>query len=168
MLSAIIKVTKHSLCLKNGIEVDVSLLKAKISAYLELQDRIIIKLWTAVDAKKEQAGYDLCRNIFCYSKEDGSLIWQVEQAYHPDTREPLDEVFKNLKLYIKQDDGSYERFSDLKEYPWDDVVAGNSYHKSFRVGVDRLSSMTWSQFPQEYWIDYETGKLEWFAFHQKI
>jgi len=141
-----------------------------VLSYLEFQDRMIVVLhWYHASNL-----FNIYRNLFCYSKEDGSLIWQVEQAYDPDTREPLDEVFKYIGLSIEGEGGTWlsleENGSKVVKHQCDDgsEVTGQVYLNEFRYGTDKLDSMTWSQFSQEYWIDYETGKLEWFAFHQKI
>ncbi|MEW6647895.1 MAG: hypothetical protein AB1450_11905 [Pseudomonadota bacterium] len=147
--------------LVNGKEVECA---GPVLSYLEFNERLIVLLnWYHASNL-----YDIYRNIFCYAKSDGHLIWQIEQPFHSETGALLEEVFKNIKLYIRQNDGSYKRFGDQNKYPWDDVVAGSSYPKPFRPGIDRLETMTWSQFPQEYYVDYETGKLTWFAKHQKI
>jgi len=165
-MSDVIYADEDKLKLKSGIVFDFAELGTFLNAYLELQDRIVFHVYHG-DIEERKPTYNLCRNIFCYSKADGHLIWQVEQAYGRD-HQPLEAVYKNIKLYIKQDDGSYERFSDPEEYPWDDEVPGTSYLKPFRYGEDRLATMTLCDFPSEYWIDYETGKVEWFAIHQKV
>jgi len=159
---------KTKVQLSNGAQI-IMPCKGKLWAYLEFIDRVVLVV-NIYDTKH----CNQFRNLFCYSKDDGHLIWQVEQAYHPDTKEPLDEVFKYIALHIRGEDGqwlSIEENGSLEvdhKCADDSEVGGQIYLKPFRYGVDRLSSMTWSQFPQEYWIDYETGKLEWFAYHQKI
>jgi hypothetical protein len=132
-----------------------------VLSYLELQDRLIVVLhWYHASNL-----FNLCRNIFCYAKEDGHLIWQVEQPYGRD-HQPLEAVYKYIKLQILQADGSYLDESDAFECM--DGVIGETYLKPFRAGTDRLKTMTLCAFPSEYWIDYETGKVEWFAIHQKV
>jgi len=163
---------RDRLVTKSGIELNFIELGTFLNAYLELQERIIVHVYHDID--KRQPIFNLCRNLFCYSKEDGSLIWQIDQAYHPDTREPLDEVFKYIGLCVEKEKGQWlsleENGSKIARHRCLDgsEIEGQIYFKPFRYGIDKLDTMTWSQFPQEYWIDYETGKLEWFAYHQKI
>jgi hypothetical protein len=176
MATEINEILKSRIRLCNDIEIDVSKFKAKISSYLELQDRVILKLWTDVDANKEKPGFVLCRNLFCYRKQDGSLIWQVEQPYdgfQPD-KPLLDEVFKFIGLSVLGHNGLTiplsENGSIVKEHRLENgsIVSGQVYLNQFRYGIDRLKTLTLSNFPNEYWVDYETGKLEWIQFHQKI
>ena len=148
--------------LSNALAIDIAC-KGKLWSYLELQDRILL-LVNIYDIER----CNQYRNIFCHAKTDGSLLWQVQQPYDHRNGKPLEEVFKNIKLYIEQSDGKLKRYGDPKEYPWDNQVAGNAYDKPFRKGLDKIGTMTLGQFPNEYWIDYETGKLEWIAIHQKI
>jgi len=132
-----------------------------VLSYLELLDRLIVVLhWYHATNL-----FDIRRNIFCYAKADGHLIWQVEQPYGRD-HQPLEAVYKYVKIHIKQGDDSYLDASDAFECA--DGVIGEAYLKPFRYGVDRLSAMTLHDYPSEYWIDYETGKIEWFAIHQKV
>jgi hypothetical protein len=165
MESTIIEVKRGHLRLANGVEINVSGFKAKIASYLEFPDRVIIRTWTAVDTEKEEAGYNLCRNIFCYSKEDGHLIWQVEQAYGRD-HQPLEAVYKYINLKVRKADGSYDYAHESIQH--ESGIWGKIYLKPFRHGVDKLEAMTLADYPSEYWIDYETGKVEWFAIHQKV
>ena len=164
-MSEVAFANEDRLKLKSGVVFDFVKLGTFLNSYIELQDRIIFHFFH--DVEQRQPTFNLCRNIFCYSKQDGHLIWQIEQPYGRD-HQPLEAVYKNIKLYVKQEDGAYERFSDMNEYPWDDEVPGTFYPKPFRYGTDKLSTMTLAEYPSEYWVDYETGKVEWFAIHQKI
>jgi len=134
--------------------------EGKLWSYLELLDRVILVV-NIYDTKH----CNQFRNIFCYSKEDGHLIWQVEQAYGRD-HQPLEAVYKYVNLKVKQDDGSYDY--GHKSIQHECGIWGKVYFEPFRYGVDRLEAMTLCEFPSEYWIDYETGKVEWFAIHQKV
>jgi len=150
---------KARLQLSNGVQI-IMPCKGKLWSYLEFIDRVILVV-NIFDTNH----CNQFRNIFCYSKEDGHLIWQVEQPYGRD-HQPLEAVYKYIKIHIKQGDDSYLDASEAFECA--DGVIGEAYLKPFRYGVDRLSAMTLYDFPSEYWIDYETGKVEWFAIHQKV
>ena len=67
-----------------------------VLSYLELQDKLIVLLnWY-----HSSNLLNIYRNIFCYSKKDGSLLWQVQQPYDRRDGGALEEVFKNIKLQI--------------------------------------------------------------------
>jgi hypothetical protein len=160
-------VEEKEIAFDNGIVLRMPC-KGEIWSYLELLDRVIVVLFV-FDTKR----CNQFRNIFCYAKEDGHLIWQVEQPYGRD-HQPLEAVYKYIALHIRGEDGGWlsiaENGSIEVDHELDDgsEVGGQIYLKPFRYGVDRLSAMTLHEFPSEYWIDYETGKVEWFAIHQKV
>jgi len=155
----VVHADKDRMEFSNGIQI-IMPCEGKLWSYLELIERAILVV-NIYDTKR----CNQFRNIFCYSKADGHLIWQVEQPYGRD-HQPLEAVYKYVKIHIKQGDDSYLDASDAFECA--DGVIGEAYLKPFRYGVDRLSAMTLHEFPSEYWIDYETGKVEWFAIHQKV
>ena len=111
-------------------------------------------------------GCDQYRNIFCWRKADGGLLWQVARAVRPDGRE-CEGVYKYLELKVRQPDGSYVDESEVEEGQPEEIL-GMFYLKPFRVGVDRLVSMTWEEYPCEVEVDYETGGVRFVALHQKV
>ena len=149
--------------LKSGIVLDFVKLGTFLNTYLELQDRIIFHFYHDVEQRKPT--FNLCRNIFCYSKQDGHLIWQIEQPYGRD-HQPLEAVYKYINLKVKQKDDTYAYAHESIQH--EDRIWGKVYLKPFRYGVDKLEAMTLAEYPSEYWVDYETGKVEWFAIHQKV
>jgi len=162
-MSAVIKVDKSRIKLCNGVEINPIEFGGRIQSYLELQDRIILHLYH--NTRYSKPNYNIYRNIFCYSKQDGHLIWQIEQPYGRD-HQPLEAVYKNINLKVKQKDGTYDYAHESIQHG--DRIWGKVYLKPFRYGVDKLEAMTLAEYPSEYWVDYETGKVEWFAIHQKI
>lgn len=163
---------RKKISLSNDIIIDVSLIGARLRSYLQLEECIILHVFHNPDIYKPS--YNIYRNIFCHAKTDGSLLWQVQQPYDHRNGKPLEEVFKNIGLYIADDQGGWlsieENGSEIVEHCDQEgkTVIGQKYFGAFRPGIDRLETMTLGQFPNEYWIDYETGKLEWIAIHQKI
>jgi hypothetical protein len=103
-MSEVIYADEDKLKLRSGIVFDFVKLGTFLNSYLELQDRIIFHFFH--DVEQRQPTFNLCRNIFCYAKEDGHLIWQVEQAYGRD-HQPLEAVYKYIALHIRGEDGGW-------------------------------------------------------------
>jgi len=108
---------------------------------------------------------DQCRNIFCWRKEDGGLLWQVARAVRPDGRE-CEGAYKYLELKVRMEDGSYCYAGESVRHG--ERLWGGVYLKPFRVGEDRLLAMTLEEYPCEVEVDYETGAVRFLALHQKV
>ena len=153
--------------LSHGIHITMPC-EGQLWSYIELIDRVIVVV-NIYDIRH----CNQYRNIFCYSKQDGHLIWQIEQPYGRD-HQPLEAVYKYIALNIKGDNGhwlSIEENGSLEvDHKLEDgsEISGQVYLKPFRYGIDKLATMTLAEYPSEYWVDYETGKVEWFAIHQKV
>jgi len=133
--------------LKNGKELK---LPDKISFYIELQTKILVLTYYPTEdlpVDKE----DIYRNIFCYDKETGREIWQVESQE--------ESPYVGLHLGIKKEEGDYE---------WQEIVEKGSIEKIeytselFRKDKDKVAAVTFNS--HQYYIDIETGKVEWFGY----
>ncbi len=148
----------------NGIELEMPC-EGELWSYLEFIDRVMVVL-----NMSHGNGCDQYRNIFCWRKEDGGLLWQVERARTP-TGVECEGAYKNLKLQVRRPDGGY-REAGIEEwwsgYETPEGVLVEVYLKPFRVGVDRLLAMTLEEYPCEVEVDYETGAVRFLALHQKV
>ena len=156
--------SKRRIRLSNGVKLKMPC-DGRLWSYIEFEDRLM-----AVVNMRHGNGCDQYRNIFCWRKEDGGLLWQVARAVRPDGRE-CEGVYKNLKLQVRRPDGGY-REGGIEEwwsgYETPEGILVEVYLKPFRVGVDRLVSMTWEDYPCEVEVDYETGAVRFLALHQKV
>ena len=143
----------------NGIELEMPC-EGELWSYLEFIDRVMVVL-----NMSHGNGCDQYRNIFCWRKEDGGLLWQVERAVRPDGRE-CEGVYKYLELKVRMEDGSYRYAGESVRHG--ERLWGGVYLKPFRVGVDRLLAMTLEEYPCEVEVDYETGAVRFLALHQKV
>ena len=121
--------------------------KNEINFYIELQDKVIVLL----DNYHASHLFDVTRNIFCYDKETGREIWQVESQE--------ESPYVGLHLGIKKEEGDYE---------WQEIVEKGSIEKIeytselFRKDKDKVAAVTFNS--HQYYIDIETGKVEWFGY----
>lgn len=143
----------------NGIELEMPC-EGELWSYLEFIDRVMVVL-----NMSHGNGCDQYRNIFCWRKEDGGLLWQVARAVRPDGRE-CEGAYKYLLLRVRKPDGSYHSGTRGRELPGG--IVAKEYLERFRVGVDRLLAMTLEEYPCEVEVDYETGAVRFLALHQKV
>ena len=104
----VVRADERRIWLDNGVKLKMPC-KGEIASYLEFLDRIMAVLYV-FDKKR----CDWRRNIFCWRKEDGGLLWQVERARTP-TGVECEGVYKSLRLRVKQPDGSYVDESEVDE-----------------------------------------------------
>ncbi len=143
----------------NGIELEMPC-EGELWSYLEFIDRVMVVL-----NMSHGNGCDQYRNIFCWRKEDGGLLWQVERARTP-TGVECEGAYKYLELKVRMEDGSYCYAGESVRHG--ERLWGGVYLKPFRVGVDRLLAMTLEEYPCEVEVDYETGAVRFLALHQKV
>jgi len=133
--------------LKNGKELK---LPDKISFYIELQTKILVLTYYPTEdlpVDKE----DIYRNIFCYDKETGREIWQVESQ----EESPYVEVGVDFP-------GLAEDNIDCEQIRNENMVIGLIINQKIRKQIDRLEARTFDC--NKYYIDIETGKVEWFGY----
>ena len=180
--SLVRSVLKDRVILRNDAVIDFSRIKAKIRSFIELEDKILFLVWTAVNAKKEEPGYDLYRNIFCYSKNTGERLWQVEQPWQwrrvdPEGREMrkvyVEEVYK--LMWLSMYEGNRKLSAEkMRQRGWNYEAIGEGevkisafyYFRPFRPKVNRIEARTLSHFPKDYTIDIDTGKVDLLEVHQ--
>ena len=131
--------------------------KNEILFYIELKDFIII----LVNWYHASNLFDIFRNIFCYSKTDGSLLWQVEQT-HTIKGEPLEKVYVGLGIRIKQEDGSYKPAGDLSPGENTRPFWIKYIDKPFRAGIDKFLARTFDGF--QFYIDITNGKTDCYGY----
>ena len=138
-------------CVENLIKTDSGIIKCPedIEFYIELIDKIIVLvLFPSEIYEYTEKGF---RNIFCYDKETGREIWQVESQE--------ESPYVGLHLGIKKEEGDYE---------WQEIVEKGSIEKIeytselFRKDKDKVAAVTFNS--HQYYIDIETGKVEWFGY----
>ena len=156
--------------LSNGVKIK---LENKIRSYIELQDRIMInvynlsieyyeRMFNLYQGKKyhdrkylePQTSEVNHRNIFCYSKEDGKLLWQVESKEDS----PYVEVNLNIPDCETRKVNHEVIYKDEAGIALEDrQVFGVILKESFRKGKDSLVGHTFSC--HGYNIDIDTGKV---------
>ena len=152
-LIRVVRADERRICLDNGIELEMPC-KGEISSYLEFLDRIMAVLYV-FDKKR----CDWRRNIFCWRKEDGELLWQVERARRPSGVE-CEGVYKLLRLEVKQPDGEYRHDGDIEiDESLPEEIVGKRYLKPFRRGEHRLVAETLEDLGCVVEVDYETGRV---------
>lgn len=171
-MTEIQNISQTRVVLKNQIGIDLSLYNAFIGSYLELEDRILLRL---VWSEKLKPQYDIHRNILCYAKATGALLWQVEQPWQRERVDPegktmrkvyVEEVYKYIKILIQMPDGTHDSNQHVSKSHAEGSVNGKIYLKPLRPNLDRLEAMTFSHFPKEYAIDPDTGEVELLEMHQ--
>ena len=147
--------------LSNGVKIK---LENKIRSYIELQDRIMInvynlsigyyeRMFNLYQGKKyhdrkylePQTSEVNHRNIFCYSKEDGRLLWQVESKE--------DSPYVNIYLKMSRKVDCHINYKDeTKQEDW-----GITLNEEFIKDKDKIEVRTFSC--RGYEIDIDTGKV---------
>ena len=138
--------------------------KRKVFFYIELKNKLIILFDWALPGyydRVKKLGYDIeppieksescTRNIFCYDKETGREIWQVESQ----EESPYVEVGVDFP-------GLAEDNIDCEQIRNENMVIGLIINQKIRKQIDRLEARTFDC--NKYYIDIETGKVEWFGY----
>ena len=180
--SLVHSILKDQMILRNDAVIDFSKIKAEIRSFIELEDRILFLVWTAVNTKKEAPGYNLYRNIFCYSKDTGEQLWRVEQPWQwqrvdPEGREMrkvyVEEVYKLMWLSMYEGNRKLSA-EEMRQKGWDYEIIGDGeakisafyYFQPIRPRIVRVEASTLAHFPKDYTIDIDTGKVELLEVHQ--
>jgi hypothetical protein len=147
--------------------------KSEIQSYIELQDKVIVLTgFTTIDSYHRDAeiqqkiGYKYVDtldehtsvyggNIFCYSKEDGKLLWQVESKEDsPYVDIGIGILNEGCEDLDEMDDNKYTFIEETKE---GGIEVTTYIDKPFRAGKDNLGTCTFSC--HGYNIDIDTGKV---------
>jgi len=80
----------------------------KATSYIEMKDRIVVLILFPTQCLPEKEE-DIYRNIFCYSKTDGSLLWQIEH-YDVDG-EIIEDVFVGMSVLINKEEKNEEWYT---------------------------------------------------------
>lgn len=119
---------------------------AKIFSYVELKDRLIVLV--LFKSEMYETDKDTLRNIFCYDKQTGEQLWQVEGCG--------DSVYVGMGIRIKQEDGSYIP-GGIRAGEWGQVMSVTYLNKELRKGLDYIQVRTFAC--HEYALDIDTGKV---------
>jgi len=145
--------SKRRIRLSNGVKLKMPC-DGRLWSYIEFEDRLM-----AVVNMRHGNGCDQYRNIFCWRKEDGGLLWQVERARRPSGVE-CEGVYKLLRLEVKQPDGEYRHDGDIEiDESLPEEIVGKRYLKPFRRGEHRLVAETLEDLGCVVEVDYETGRV---------
>jgi len=174
--SVVVNVVKDGIYLRNGIEVNIPC-DGEIWSFIELFDRILV-LANLFDV----VGCNQFRNIFCYSKNTGEQLWQVEQPWQwrrldPEGREMrkvyVEEVYKLMWLSMYEGNRKLSA-EEMRQKGWNYEAIGEGevkisafyYFRPFRPKINRIEARTLSHFPKDYTIDIDTGKVDLLEVHQ--
>ena len=152
---------------KDLIELDNNIkirTKSDIMSYIELQDKVIVLTkFTTIDSYhrlaeiQQKIGYKYVDtldehtsvyggNIFCYSKEDGKLLWQVESKE--------DSPYVNIYLKMSRKVDCHINYKDeTKQEDW-----GITLNEEFIKDKDKIEVRTFSC--RGYEMDIDTGKVK--------
>lgn len=130
---------------------------SEILCYVEMSDRIIFLLnWFKMEFDKSGKGVmeatkddKIYRNIFCYSKETGKQLWQID--YRDINGDVVDDIFVGMNVTINkgQKNQEYYYVSDLEDK---EVIVPH-----FNLDKDILRAGSW-QLSAQHQVDPRTGK----------
>ncbi len=142
---------------------------SEIGILYELTDRLFIILGDLSYPQKDHS-----RNIYCYNKQTGKKIWKIARSIDENGK-LIGNGYLGIGINIMQDNGELidiENLIPLEDYKKIDAPFESEYEnfgcvpfldRSFDPKKDKLIAECDNNGARfDYWVDWETGKVELF------